>query len=90
MKRKKDKKKTKSGNSLFGKSNTGYNKTSPLSGKNAPEINYKNLKLLKKYISETAKILPSRITNVSLGKQKKLALEIKKARALALLPYVGN
>ena len=47
-------------------------------------------KLLKKYVSETAKILPSRITNVSLGKQKKLALEIKKARALALLPYVGN
>jgi small subunit ribosomal protein S18 len=90
MKRKKDKKKSKGGNSLFGKSNTGYNKTCPLSGKNAPEINYKNLKLLKKYVSETAKILPSRITNVSLGKQKKLALEIKKARALALLPYVGN
>ena len=43
MKRKKDKKKSKSGNSLFGKSNTGYNKTCPLSGKNAPEINYKNL-----------------------------------------------
>ena len=43
MKRKKDKKKTKSGNSLFGKSNTGYNKTCPLSGKTAPEINYKNL-----------------------------------------------
>ena len=90
MKRKKYKKKSKSGNSLFGKSNTGYNKTCPLSGKNAPEINYKNLKLLKKYVSETAKILPSRIKNVSLGKQKKLALEIKKARALALLPYVGN
>ena len=51
MKRKKDKKKSKGGNSLFGKSNTGFNKTRPLSGKNAPEINYKNLKLLKKYIS---------------------------------------
>ena len=92
MKRKKDKKKFNKGasNSLFNKNNQRQSKSCPLSGKNAPEINYKNLKLLKKYISETAKILPSRITNVSLGKQKKLALEIKKARALALLPYVGN
>ena len=50
----------------------------------------KNIKLLKKYVSDTAKILPSRITNVSFGKQRALSKEIKKARALALMPYVGN
>ena len=92
MKRKKDKKKFSKNNtnSLFNKSNQRQSKSCPLSGKNAPEINYKNLKLLKKYVSDTAKILPSRITNVSLGKQRKLSLEIKKARALALMPYVGE
>jgi small subunit ribosomal protein S18 len=92
MKRKKDKKKfsKNNSNSLFSKSNQRQSKSCPLSGKNAPEINYKNLKLLKKYVSDTAKILPSRITNVSLGKQRKLSLEIKKARALALMPYVGE
>jgi small subunit ribosomal protein S18 len=46
--------------------------------------------LLKKYISDSAKILPTRITNVSHSKQKILVREIKRARALALLPYVGN
>lgn len=92
MKRSKNKKKfTKNNsNSLFNKSNQSHSKSCPLSGKNAPIIDYKNLKLLKKYVSDTAKILPSRITNVSLGKQRLLANEIKKARVLALLPYVGN
>ena len=92
MKRKKDKKKFNKGgsNSLFNKSNQKQNKSCPLSGKNAPIINYKNLKLLKKYVSDTAKILPSRITNVSLGKQRSLSKEIKKARVLALMPYVGD
>jgi len=92
MKRKKDKKKfsKNNSNSLFNKSNQKQGKSCPLSGKNAPEINYKNLKLLKKYVSDTAKILPSRITNVSLGKQRKLSQEIKKARVLALMPYVGE
>ena len=92
MKRKKDKKKFNKGasNSLFNKNNQKQGKTCPLSGKNAPEINYKNLKLLKKYVSDTAKILPSRITNVSLSKQRALSREIKKARVLALMPYVGE
>ncbi len=65
-------------------------KNCPLAKKNDEELNYKNVKLLKKYISDTAKILPTRITNVSHSKQKILVREIKKARALALLPYVTN
>ena len=57
----------------------------PLTGKNAPEIDYKNVKLLKKYISENGKILPSRITSVSQKKQRALSLSIKRARILALI-----
>ena len=53
--------------------------------KNAPSIDYKNIKLLRKYVSENSKILPSRITSVSQGKQKKLTNEIKKAKILALI-----
>ena len=63
-------------------------KSCPLAKKSDEELNYKNLKLLKKYISDSAKILPTRITNVSHSKQKILVREIKRARALALLPYV--
>ncbi|MAJ56629.1 MAG: 30S ribosomal protein S18 [Candidatus Pelagibacter sp.] len=74
---------------MLSKNLSQLKKACPLSGKNAPDINYKNLTLLKKYISDTSKILPTRITNVSHSKQKKLAKEIKKARSLALLPYVG-
>ena len=87
MKRTKPKKKKSS--QVFSKSLTQLKKACPLSGKNAPEIDYKNLTLLRKYISDTSKILPTRITNVSHSKQRKLAKEIKKARSLALLPYVG-
>ena len=71
--------------SLFQKPEIKFFKPCPLSGKNAPIIDYKNIKLLKKYISETGKILPSRITSVSLKKQKELSRSIKKARLLALL-----
>ena len=71
--------------SLFQKSDSKFNKKCPLSVKNAPVIDYKNIKLLKRYISDTDKILPSRITSVSLGKQKKLTNEIKKAKMLGLL-----
>ena len=49
------------------------------------KIDYKNIKLLKKYVSDTNKILPSRITSVSQGKQRKLNNEIKKAKILGLL-----
>ncbi len=71
--------------SLFQKSDSKFSRKCPLSVKNAPVIDYKNIKLLKKYISETYKILPSRITSVSQSKQRKLNNEIKKAKILGLV-----
>ena len=71
--------------SLFQKSEGRFSKSCPLSIKNAPVIDYKNINLLKKYISENDKILSSKITSVSTGKQKKLTREIKKAKILALI-----
>jgi small subunit ribosomal protein S18 len=71
--------------SLFQKPGIKFFKACPLSGKNAPIIDYKNVKMLKKYISETGRILPSRITSVSQKKQKELSRAIKRARVLALL-----
>ncbi|CAM1628015.1 Small ribosomal subunit protein bS18 [Bartonella apihabitans] len=63
-------------------------KTCPFSGPNAPKIDYKDVKLLQRYISERGKIVPSRITAVSQKKQRELAKVIKRARFLGLLPYV--
>ena len=71
--------------SLFQKSEGRFNRSCPLSVKNAPKIDYKNISLLKKYISENNKILSSKITSVSSGKQKKLTREIKKAKILGLI-----
>ena len=71
--------------SLFKKPEMNYIKPCPLSGKNAPLVDYKNIKVLKKYVSESGKILPSRITSVSFKKQRELSRSIKKARFLALL-----
>ena len=62
-----------------------FKKKCPLTGKNAPDIDYKNIKLLKRYMSENGKILPSRITSVSQKKQRALSLSIKRARVLALI-----
>ena len=76
--------------SIFQPNKYKFKKTCPLSVKGAPEVDYKNIKLLKKYISDSAKILPTRITNVSHGKKNILVREIKTARVLAKLPYVGN
>ena len=70
---------------LFQKPGIKFFRPCPLSGKDAPLIDYRNIKLLKRYMSESGRILPSRITSVSEKKQKKLAREIKKARLLALL-----
>ncbi len=63
-------------------------KTCPFTGANAPKIDYKDVRLLQRYISERGKIVPSRITAVSAKKQRELATAIKRARFLGLLPFV--
>jgi small subunit ribosomal protein S18 len=71
--------------SLFQKSDSRFSKKCPLTGKDAPIIDYKNVKILSRYISDTDKIMPSRITSVSQNKQRKLTSEIKKAKILGLV-----
>jgi small subunit ribosomal protein S18 len=63
-------------------------KTCPFSGANAPRIDYKDVKTLQRFVSERGKMVPSRITAVSAPKQRRLAQAIKRARFLALLPYL--
>ncbi|WP_119167952.1 30S ribosomal protein S18 [Algihabitans albus] len=63
-------------------------KSCPFSGPNAPKIDYKDMRLLQRFVSERGKIVPSRITAVSAKKQRELARAVKRARFLALLPYV--
>ena len=62
-------------------------KSCPFSSPSSPKINYKDIKLLQRYISERGKIIPSRITAVSSSKQRELSIAIKRARVLALLPF---
>jgi len=71
--------------SIFQPQKYKFKKKCPLSGKGAPNIDYKNIKLLKKYTTENGKIMPSRITSVSQKKQRELSLSIKRARNLALI-----
>ena len=71
--------------SVFQNQKYRFKKKCPLSIKGAPIIDYKNIRLLKKYTSENGKILPSRITSISLKKQRELSLSIKRARNLALI-----
>jgi|TARA_B100001094_G_scaffold98212_1_gene94329 small subunit ribosomal protein S18 len=90
MKRKNNKFKKKGSNSLnklslFQKNDGKFSKSCPLSIKNAPLVDYKNIGLLKKYVSDNGKIISSKITSVSFGKQKKLTKEIKKAKTLGLI-----
>jgi len=63
-------------------------KSCPFSGNGAPKIDYKDVRLLSRFLSERGKIVPARITSVSANKQRELAIAIKRARFLALLPYV--
>ncbi len=89
MKKKNNKKKSTQNNfsklSVFQNQKYKFKKKCPLSGKGAPVIDYKNIKLLKRYVSENGKILPSRITSVSQKKQRDLSQSIKRARNLALI-----
>ena len=89
MKKKITKKKSTQNNfsklSVFQNQKYKFKKKCPLSGKGAPIIDYKNIKLLKRYVTENGKILPSRITSVSQKKQRDLSLSIKRARNLALI-----
>ena len=89
MKKRNNKKRGKQSNfaklSIFQSQKYKFKKKCPLSVKGAPIVDYKNIKLLKRYISENGKILPSRITSVSQKKQRELSLSIKRARNLALL-----
>ncbi len=62
----------------------------PFSQQNSPIIDYKDIKLLSRYISEKGKIVPSRITGVSKGKQKELSKAIKRARFLSLMSYTNK
>ena len=71
--------------SLFQKSDTKFSKKCPLSLKDSPKIDYKNISLLKKYVSDNGKIISSKITSVSLKKQRQLTNEIKKAKILSLI-----
>ena len=90
MKRKNKKFQKRSSNSLnklslFQKGDSRFSKKCPLSIKNAPIVDYKNVSLLKKYVSDNGKIISSKVTSVSFSKQKKLTREIKKAKILGLI-----
>jgi small subunit ribosomal protein S18 len=65
-------------------------KTCPFTGENAPQIDWKDTKTLSRFISERGKMIPSRITNVSMKKQRILAKAIKRARYMAMMPYVRH
>ena len=89
MKRRKNFKKKNSNSlnklSLFQKNDGKFSKKCPFSIKDAPIVDYKNISLLKKYITDNGKIISSKITSVSFSKQKKLNREIKKAKILGLI-----
>jgi len=71
--------------SIFQPQKYKFKKKCPLSGKGAPVVDYKNIRLLRKYMTENGKIMPSRITSVCQKKQRELSLSIKRARNLALI-----
>jgi small subunit ribosomal protein S18 len=65
-------------------------KTCPFTGTNAMKIDYKDVRVLNKFVSERGKMVPSRISAVSATNQRALSLAIKRARFLALMPYVNG
>tara|TARA_B100000242_G_C42738334_1_gene344475 strand:- start:165 stop:437 length:273 start_codon:yes stop_codon:yes gene_type:complete len=75
------------------KSNSPFDnkkKFCPFSQPGSPVIDYKDIRLLSRYITEKGKIIPSRITGVSRKKQKELAKAIKRARFLSLISYTNK
>ena len=71
--------------SLFQKNDGKFSRKCPLSIKNAPILDYKNISLLKKYVSDNGKIISAKYTSISFSKQKKLTREIKRAKILGLI-----
>ena len=65
-------------------------KSCPFSGKDAPRIDYKDVRLLQGFVSERGKIVPSRITGTKSKYQRQLQTAVKRARFLALIPYTDN
>lgn len=65
-------------------------KSCPFTGRNAMKIDYKDTRILVKFVSERGKMMPSRITAVSIKKQRLLAVAVRRARFLALMPYVNG
>ena len=65
-------------------------KTCPFSGANGLKIDYKDVRLLYKFVSERGKMMPSRISAVSIKKQRDLSQAVKRARFLALMPYIAE
>lgn len=80
----------KGGRRIYGRPYFQRRKACPFSRPNAPKIDYKDTRLLSRFISEYGKIIPSHVTGVSAKKQRELAVAIKRARQLALLPYTSN
>ena len=86
-------KKNKFKNKREEKSNSPFEnkrKFCPFSQPNSPKIDYKDIRLLSRYITEKGKIIPSRITGLSKKKQKELSKAIKRARFLSLITYTNN
>ncbi len=71
-------------------SKKAFQKSCPFSVAGAPQIDYKDIRMLNRYLTESGKIVPSRISNVSVKKQRELSTAIKRARFLALLPYISH
>lgn len=60
------------------------------SAEGVKEIDYKDLETLRQYVTETGKIVPSRITGTGTNYQRQLSVAVKRARYLALLPYTDK
>lgn len=73
-------------------SDNGFKKKKrcPFAASGRKEIDYKDVEALSQFITEKGKILPRRITGVSHGSQKQLTAAVKRARHMALLPFVAN